>query len=323
MFKKPISEVLEHLKTRARELKGDTQRVTLGLSGGVDSMVVAAIFCEALLPGNVVTVFRDIRSNPIHLEHARAITKALRCIFIPFDLNLVYDIIVSQMKRNFEDNGLPWHDEGTPGANELGITDALVGLKSCLTVPVLDSTSKAASNGNGRIVGTGNAEEDGLVRYYSKRGDGAVDNNILDGLTKMEVRQLALYFAELYDADIFRVVAHKLPSADLKGTGDTHNDESELTSWARKQGLSIDITYGDCETEGNLAWAVKTDLDIGVITGDNADKDSKWLSEHLEYDSAQIQIIMFCRKQEKDTHHKVAPPPGFSRPELRELGLVD
>ncbi len=51
--------------------------------------------------------------------------------------------------------------------------------------------SRIAAAKNCRVMGTGNRDEDYVLGYFTKRGDGAVDNNILGNLPKRLVRELA------------------------------------------------------------------------------------------------------------------------------------
>ena len=113
------------------------------------------------------------------------------------------------------------------------------------------------------------------------------------------------------------------PSADLLARGDAHNDESELTNWASNMGYSIQLTYGDTIKEGNIAWALKENIDKEVINGANASLDEAILSDRFGYNSEQIELIMFLRDIEASTRHKDLKIPGISREKLRVEGLVD
>ncbi len=323
MFLVPVEKIVDRLVQRARELASDCQRVFVAVSGGVDSAVVAAILCRAFGSENVVGLFRDIKSNPKHREDVRALQEVLRFRLIEIDANPFYEIFLKQAREQFVREGLEWFGENTQEAVESGWVNAYASLKSRFTTPLAGFIAKAIDGGRGRVFGTGNLEEDRLLRYYDKFGDGAVDNNILNGLTKMEVRQIALFFARIMRADIFRQIAHKLPSADLQANGDEHNDESELTAWARAMGFDIRLSYGTPEQEGNIAWVIKEDMDKGVITGIRSDLDTYRLKREFNYNDDQINIIMFMRKIERATRHKDLGLPGLPREQLRKEKLVD
>ena len=303
---------------KARELGKGCEKVFVAVSGGIDSALVAAILCEAFGANNVVGLYRDVRSNPKHLADANSLSSKFGFRLIVLDCNPIYDLILRQIKEQFEMLGLPWADEGTAEAETLGFRCAFESLKSRITTPLAGFISKAVDGGKGRIFGTGNGEEDGLLRYFDKYGDGAVDNNLLAGLTKAEVRQLARFMG------VPEEIVIKKPSADLQGNGDTHNDEDQLSGWARSLGFDIQISYGapDGSSEGNIAWAWKEDLQFGVITGPNKVVAERELSA-VGYTDSQIQTILFLRKVESATRHKVSPIPCVERGILFYNRLVD
>lgn len=315
---KNAAKLKKALVNKARVFGAGCKKVYVAGSGGVDSSLVIAILCAAFGAKNVVVVYRDIKSNPRHWEDIqllRAIFKFKLCFI---DANKIYEQLLEQLKRQFKKAGLPWAEEGAAKADKLGFTSAYASLKSRLTTPISGFVAKAIDGGRGRIFGTGNGEEDGLLRYFDKYGDGAVDNNLLSGLTKAEVRQLALSFG------VPPRIVTKLPSADLEACGDKHNDESQLTAWARQLGLDIKISYGapDGSAEGNIAWAWKQDRSRGAITGRLKDLAAEKLQRRFKYTEEEADVISFLRAVEKATRHKVEPIPGFSRGDLEKQGLV-
>ncbi|OGF25128.1 NAD(+) synthase [Candidatus Falkowbacteria bacterium RIFOXYB2_FULL_47_14] len=323
MFKAPISKIVQKLESRALELGSCCSKVFVAGSGGVDSSVIAAILVRAFGPDNTAVLYRDVRSDPKHRNDIRALRDALGFKLIEIDGNPIYDEFLRQCFSQFAAAGLPWHDENTPDAAAAGWDNAYASLKSRLTTPMAGFIAKAIDNGGGRIFGTGNMEEDDLLRYFDKFGDGAVDNNILNGLTKSEVRQIAVYLAGEMSAPILERIANKLPSADLLARGDAHNDENELTGWAQREGFNIALSYGTASTEGNIAWALKANLAEGVITGKKKDWPRERMMAELGFDREQAELIAFLRLIEEKTRHKVEPAPGLSRDILRAEGLVD
>lgn len=318
MFLKPIEQVVDFLVAQAKKYGQGCNKVYVSLSGGVDSAVVAMILVRAFGADNVVTVYRDIRSDPQHKIDAQDLSRALGFRLICLDLNDIYDQFLSQAQVKMSSIGIAWSDEQGGGV----WTNAYASLKSRMMTPFAGFISKAIDDGNGRIFGTGNLEEDYLLRYFDKFGDGAVDNNILVGLTKMEVRQIALWFGRQYNAAVCKRIAEKLPSADLQANGNVHNDENELSQWARQRGYNIELSYGSCTQEGNIAWICKQDLDLGVIRG----KRMRWtkaLTSKLGYTDVQVQLTLFMREIEKVTRHKALGIPGVNRRQLRKNELVD
>lgn len=82
--------------------------------------------------------------------------------------------------------------------------------------------SRYGAANNLRIMGTGNRDEDYVLGYFTKRGDGAVDNNILGNLPKHLVRELAAWFK---NPEVPGDLIQRVPTAGLwKG----QTDEGEL-----------------------------------------------------------------------------------------------
>ena len=316
---KNITKLNEALIVRARELAIGCEKVFLSVSGGIDSATVAGILCRAFGSGNVVGLYRDIRSNPQHYEDVKLLQEVLGFKLIQLDLNSIYDSLLADLKKQFLVSGLPWTEDGDV-AMKNGLMNAYASFKSRLTTPLAGFISKAIDGGHGRIFGTGNGEEDGLLRYFDKFGDGAVDNNIINGLNKAEVRQLARYLG------IPERIILKKPSADLEGNGNQHNDEDQLSSSARAMGYDIKISYGEADgsQEGNVAWAWREDINHGVVTGENCNLTEKDLTQGpYDYSKEQIKVIYFLRQVEKATRHKIEPIPGLERKILVQEGLVD
>ncbi len=323
MFTQGAKAIVDYLETRAGDFAQGCEKVYVSVSGGVDSAVVVAILCRAFGPENVVAVYRDLRSNPKHLMDVEDMQKALGFNLLKLNLNDYYDNILGQLREQMIPLGLGWCDENTDEAREKGWENGYASFKSRAVVPIAGFLSKVIDDGRGRIFGTGNAEEDLIFRFFDKYGDGAVDNNLLVGLFKTEVRQLALWFAKEYKADVFRRIAEKIPSPDLKANGDVHNDEDELSDWARQAGFNIRLSYGNLKEEGNIAWVTREDFDRGIITGERRIIPVPNLAKMFGYDEEQIQLVEFARLAERITRHKEGNAPGVTRQELRRRGLVD
>lgn len=306
------------LVRRARELGKGCKKVFVAVSGGIDSATVAAILCKAYGPENVVGMYRDIKSDKKHKIDVELLQKTLGFKVIFLDLNDIYVELLGKIKSEFKKNGLNFIEENEPFAEVGGFTSAYSSFKSRFTTPLAGFISKAVDGGRGRIFGTGNGEEDGFLRYFDKYGDGAVDNNLLAGLNKAEVRQLARHLG------VPEKIITKLPSADLEGNGDKHNDEAQLTSWAKNLGYGVKISYGSSDglEEGNVAWAWREDIKNGVVTGKNSKMTKKELTKKYR-DTNKVETILFLRDVEIMTRHKVLSIPGVKREELLEMGLVD
>lgn len=298
--------------------------VSVAVSGGVDSALVAAAACEAKGPENVVGLFRGIHSAPQHLKDARELAQVLGFSLYDLDFTSEYESIKKKFKCKSGELGKQWHDENSQYVKSSGFQIAYASFKSRFTTPLMGFMSKFVCGGGGAILGTGNFEEDVFLRYFDKFGDGAIDKSPIMGLLKVEVRQLVLFLKSLYGgAGIFEHIARKIPSADLWGVGDEHNDESELSSWAKAKGYKeARLTYGDLESEGTIAWATRQEDARGVIKGKNSNLTIHSLMQDFGYKRWQAETICFIREIEEESRHKDLGIPGLDRKTLIKEGFV-
>ncbi len=166
----------------------------LGLSGGIDSAVVAALAKRAC-PNNVLGVVMPCESRPGDVKDAALIAGKLDLKTESVDLSAIYQKFLKT---------LPEGDRMARG-----------NLKARLRMVTL---YYFANKQNYLVAGTGNKSEITLG-YFTKYGDGGVDLLPLGDLLKSEVRVLAR------ELDIPRQICAKVPSAGLY-QGQT--DEGEL-----------------------------------------------------------------------------------------------
>jgi len=139
--------------------------VVVGISGGIDSAVVAALCVRALGKAKVLGLLMpDDRPEPEALEVVQWLGIRSRTVRIG---PLVGAVARSGPKR--------------PGRNNLG------NVKARLRMVLL---YLEANTGNRLVVGTGNKSEL-LVGYFTKYGDGGVDIEPIGDLYKTQVRALA------------------------------------------------------------------------------------------------------------------------------------
>ncbi|MBN1485347.1 MAG: NAD+ synthase [Chloroflexia bacterium] len=172
----------------------------LGLSGGVDSAVVAALCRRALGGPAVLGVIMPCYSSPQDREDALRVAGPLGIETIEIPLEGAFDALMRVL----------------PPGGRLAQANLKPRLRM-LTWYYL------ANERNGLVVGSGNKVEI-QVGYSTKYGDGGVDILPLGDLDKGQVRELALYLGVPQD------IVHKPPSAGL-WPGQT--DEAEM-------GLSYD-----------------------------------------------------------------------------------
>jgi NAD+ synthase len=172
------------------------ERVVIGLSGGVDSAVVAALCARAFGPENVLGILLPYRtSNPDSAADARRVAEQLG---IP-----TRDVDISGMADAY------LQASGVKDARRRGNV-----LARCRMVVLYDLSVEWC----GLVVGTSNKSEL-LLGYSTQWGDGAYALNPIGDLYKHQVYQVARYL-ELPEG-----VIAKPPSADLF---EGQTDEAEL-----------------------------------------------------------------------------------------------
>lgn len=183
--------------------KQDFQKVLIGLSGGVDSALTAAIACDALGPENVIGVRMPSRHTSAEsLEDAGLVAEMLGMQLLDFSIEPPH--------RGFEEVLAPAFKGTTPGVAEEN-------LQPRIRATIL----YALSNKFGYIVlSTGNKSEL-ATGYGTLYGDMAGGFAVLKDITKTTVYELSRYRNSLSPAIPERVLT-KPPSAELKpGQKDT------------------------------------------------------------------------------------------------------
>jgi NAD+ synthase len=167
----------------------------VGLSGGIDSAVSAALAVRAVGVENVLGVLLPCHSQPEDAAFARLTAESLGLEHLTVELSATYDTLLAALP--------PGH------------VMARANLKPRLRMATL---YYLAQSRNALVLGTGNKAEM-MVGYFTKYGDGGVDLEPLGELYKHEVRQLARVL------DVPEPLITRPPSAGL-WPGQT--DEGEL-----------------------------------------------------------------------------------------------
>jgi len=177
----------------------ETSGVVLGMSGGIDSSVVAALCTDALGPDRVLGLLLPSETtNPKDMEDAKSLGSTLQ---IEQEVVDIQPLVEAFMKT-------------CPGFDP---TNRIAGgnLQPRFRMTTL---YYYANRLNRLVAGSGNRSEL-LVGYFTKYGDGGVDILPIGDLYKTQVRQLAT-FLKLPDP-----IIRKPPSAGL-WSGQT--DEGEM-----------------------------------------------------------------------------------------------
>lgn len=199
------------------------ERFVLGISGGIDSAVVAGLCARAVGPERVLGVLMPSASNPDDLASAQKVVDTFGVKSTTVDLTAVADLMYSTLP----DSAALWSDvlnEAEPSGQDRRIQLARANVRPRLRM----ITNYWVSNlTGGLVVGTGNKSEL-MIGYYTKYGDGGVDLFPITDLYKFEVRAVAAAIG------VPESVITRPPSAGL-WQGQT--DEQE-----------IGITYEDLDT---------------------------------------------------------------------------
>ena len=172
------------------------ERCVLGLSGGIDSGLVAYLVAEAIGADRLLCVLMPYRtSSPASRADAETIVAALGC---PSELVEITAMVDGYFGR-----------DGEAGAGGGSVADATAvrrgNFMARMRMAVLYDRSVAFG---GLVVGTGNKTES-LIGYTTLFGDNACAFNPIGDLYKSQVRQMAAAIG------VPRQVIAKAPSADL------------------------------------------------------------------------------------------------------------
>jgi len=192
------NKIVEWLRTQVK--KSECSGVVFGMSGGVDSSVVA-VLSKMAFGDNCLGLIIPCHSDVKDMEYAMLVAKEFNIRTELVHLNSVFNTVLSVLETKLE------------------VTDrkstVIANIKPRLRMITLYAF---ASKYNYLVCGTGNKSEL-LTGYFTKYGDGGVDILPLGGLLKTQVIELA---KELKIPD---VIISRPPTAGL-WQGQT--DESEL-----------------------------------------------------------------------------------------------
>lgn len=213
MIEKKIEHVVTWLQEQVESSK--TKGILVGLSGGIDSSVVACLIKRAF-PDNCIGVVLPCKSNEKDRSDGIAVAEACGIDYIEVELTNAHEEIFSAVNAALGDR-----------AEHRRLTDA--NLRARLRM----STLYTVGNDLGYLVaGTDNAAEL-LTGYFTKYGDGGVDILPIARLTKREVFEWAKHLG------VPQAVIDRKPSA---GLWEGQTDESEM-------GVTYDAI--DAYIEGN------------------------------------------------------------------------
>ncbi len=195
-YEKPRKIIVEFIKDYVAGI--GVKGVVLGLSGGIDSSLVATLACEAIGPERVLGIMLpvDAEKDAQNVADARELAESLGMKHELFELR-----------------------DAVSAYSSLSLDRVALGN---LTARLRMTTWYARANQENRLVlGTGNKSEI-MVGYFTKYGDGGVDILPIGELYKTNVRNLSTHIG------IPKEIVKKIPSAGL-WPGQTDEGEMGLT----------------------------------------------------------------------------------------------
>lgn len=183
--------------------KAGAKGLVVGISGGVDSAVVAGL-CKRAFPDDSIGLIMPANSNPADREDALLVAKTHDLKVIEVDLSEPHQLILRGVKDALQGQGYSFEERLTQG-----------NLKARIRMATLYTVANAL---NYLVAGTDNAPES-YTGYFTKYGDGGVDILPIQSLTKTEVRAWAAKLG------LPESIVNRVPTAGL-WPGQT--DEAEM-----------------------------------------------------------------------------------------------
>lgn len=174
--------------------EANAKGLVFGLSGGIDSAVVAAL-AKMSAGDNVLALIMPCHSSPRSAQDAQLVAKKLGVRTHVTDLTAAYDALVPRV----------------PHTGGIELTNVRPRLR-------MTAVYCAAQALGYLVVGTSNKSE-ALIGYFTKWGDGAADIRPIASLYKWQVFDLAR------ELEIPEEIISKPPTADL---WDGQTDENEI-----------------------------------------------------------------------------------------------
>lgn len=214
-------EIVEWIREWFAE-NGPKATAVIGISGGKDSSVTAALLAEALGKERVFGVMMPQGVQPDIDDSIRVVN----CLGIPhctISVGTGVDAVLEEVAKAIEPS-----------------RDAQINTPPRIRMTTLYAVAASLPNG-GRVANTCNLSED-WIGYSTKYGDAAGDFSPLSDLTVQEVKAIGDTYAELP-----RELVHKTPSDGL--CGQTDEDKIGFTYAT----LDRYIREGICEDEATKA----------------------------------------------------------------------
>ena len=187
------------LGTRDYTRKNGFGQVLLGISGGIDSAVTAAIAAAALGPENIICVTMPSRFNsPETIADAKRVSDNLGCRLLTIPIEPILAPFNESLKAEPR-----WNDKGLAYEN--------------LQARIRGMLLMSLSNQLGALVLTTGNKSEVSVGYSTLYGDTAGGFSVIKDVTKTMVYQLADHINRLAAREVIPVdVIRRIPTAELR-----------------------------------------------------------------------------------------------------------
>ena len=162
--------------------------VVLGLSGGIDSSVLA-VLCKQAFPENTLGIIMPCYSNSDDEKHARMVSEKFGIETKKVDLDPVFDIFLKTAGANREEDSIL----------------AIANIKARLRMLTLYYYANKLSY----LVAGSSDRSELTVGFFTKYGDGASDFMPISRLLKTQVKEMGKYLG------VPQVIVEKPPSPGL------------------------------------------------------------------------------------------------------------
>ena len=223
------------------------ERAVVGLSGGIDSALVAYLVAEAIGAERLLCVMLPYRtSSPASRADAEAVVRRLGCASELVDISPMVDAYFGRPDRASSER--PALEGLTASALRRG------NFMARMRMAVLYDRSVTWG---GLVVGTGNKTES-LIGYTTLFGDSACAFNPIGDLYKSQVRQVAAAVG------VPEAIIRKAPSADLwpgqtdeTEAGFSYPELDRLLFWLVDRRRSVEELDAKGFAPERIAWAMK------------------------------------------------------------------
>ncbi len=192
---KVTNEVVEWVRDLFEKTASPTTNAVIGISGGKDSSVAAAVCVKALGKDRVIGVLMP-QGEQADISYSHLLVNTLGIRSYTINIGATVKSFMDELKKHVE-----------PSNQAIVNTPARIRMTTLYAI--------AACN-NGRVVNTCNLSED-WVGYSTKFGDAAGDFSPLSDLTVTEVLQIGKFLG------LPNELVHKVPIDGLCGKTDEEN----------------------------------------------------------------------------------------------------